>query len=220
MRVLVVLAVAVSLVAPAAGAVPCKTRTGAVVLREACRAKETRVHLAVPGAPGAPGLPGPDGSAGAWTIRVVDAAGRELGPAATVAWWLRDSFRGDPIMDVLLQHDGIGGAALLGVDHDGTPAGRVYYAADDCSGPPMVEGGTFLPALQVIGDTVFVPGAPPATPAAKSYESIETRGGCTGVTPRGGCCHPFTGKLGEVLLATTTTLDALGVTPPLRAVGP
>jgi hypothetical protein len=63
------------LVSPAAGAVVCQKKSGALVVREACKKKETAVDLAQfgavgpkgdtgqAGAPGAPGAPGAAGSA-------------------------------------------------------------------------------------------------------------------------------------------------------------
>lgn len=203
-------------------AVLCRTRTNVLVVREACKRKET-VFPVAPGGQGPAGAPGAQGASGPWPVRLVDADDSDVGPVVYAEWFLSISgpvLLGLPLGFALVSHDALGGAALLGVSIDGVPAGTVYYASGDCTGAPRVAAGDLMPVVQVVGDVVFVPGAPaPATAASK--ETINFAGGCIGVTPRGGCCQPHAGTFAGVAAeATTTTLDALGITPPLRTVQP
>jgi len=203
-------------------AVLCKTRGDALVARETCRKKD--IPFAVePGPQGPAGSPGAKGATGRWPVRVVDAAGNDVGPAVYLEWYLvlsGPSLVGLPIAYAVAQHPALGGAVLLGIDVQGNPTGAVYYASSDCTGPAVIRADGFMPVVEVIGDTVFVPSGPGA-PAAASSEGLNFNGGCSGVTPRGGCCRPFTGPLsGAVAEATTTTLGELGLTRPFHAVGP
>ena len=69
MRAFIIVGIALSLLGSvrAAEAVLCRTRTRAVVLRDACRGKEVPIDLTVVGASGTPGAAGADGPAGSWT---------------------------------------------------------------------------------------------------------------------------------------------------------
>jgi hypothetical protein len=225
MRLLVVIGIGVSLLGLVrrADATVCRTKAGAVVMRDACRSREVPIDLSVVGPTGPQGGAGPDGPAGPWTMRVVDAEAHEIGPAVEVSWYIPlagSSLPGTTLLHVLVRDESIGGAALLGVDYVGQPTGTVYYASNDCSGQPVVFGTTFMPVLAVIGQTVFLPGPPAASGNFGSTESVRTEGGCSAVTPRGGCCRASGGSLSGLAVATTVPFGGLGITPPLRAVGP
>jgi hypothetical protein len=182
-----------------------------------------RLALEVVGAQGPAGADGPKGPAGPPPVRLVDARERDVGPAVSVEWYLaasKDLLEGAPVIHVLVQPAALAGPAFLGVDYSGKPVGTVYYASADCTGPPMVSGGFFLPVLQAVGDAVFVPGLPANITIAHSNESSNFSPGCVAITPRGGCCKAVTGIPATPLEATATTLGALGMAPPFRAVGP
>jgi hypothetical protein len=68
-----------------------------------------------------------------------------------------------------------------------------------------------------VNDTVFQPTTPSPPVTLQSSELRDQSLGCTSVTPRGGCCRPFVGSFGTLLLSETTTLSALGLTAPFHA---
>ncbi|HXJ36067.1 MAG TPA: hypothetical protein VMS22_18705 [Candidatus Eisenbacteria bacterium] len=224
---LVRIGVALSLLGATDGgaAVLCKTRASTIVVRDACRAKEVPVALEGVGAPGPAGQQGPKGPTGPSPIRLVDSKSREVGPAVYVEWSLAASknlLEGLTVIEVLVRRDALPGPALLGVDYTGKPVGTVYYTSTDCTGSPMVLGDTFLPELEAVGDTVFVPGLPASVTIANSNETSNFSGGCVTITPRGGCCKlpAYMSTLNSLLQASTKTLADLAITPPLHAVGP
>lgn len=225
MRLLVVIGIGASLLGLVrrTDAMVCRTSAGAVVMRDACRSREVPMDLTVIGPTGPQGAQGAAGADGPWTLRVVDAEAREVGPAVEASWYLPTagpSLAGTTLLHALVRSETIGGAALLGIDRAGQPTGTVYYASNDCTGQPIVFGATFLPVLSVIGQTVFVPGPPAASQKFSSTESARTEGGCNGVTPRGGCCRAAGGTYPGLAVATTVPFAGLDITPPLRAVGP
>ena len=217
-----VVALSVLTVIRADAAVLCKTRSSALVVRDACRTKDTPFPVER-GEQGSAGAPGAAGQAGRWPIRVLDAVGNEVGPAVYVEWYLAltgPSLTGIAVAFAVVQHAALAEPALLGIDVNGDAAGEVYYATNDCTGAPVVRGGGLIPVLHLIGDTVFVPGGP-GSPSVASTEGANASGGCTSLTPRGGCCRPVTGPLGgPVAEATTLSLGTLGFTRPFHAVGP
>lgn len=205
-----------------ADAVVCRTRKGGIVLRDACRDKEATLDLSVVGPPGAQGPTGSDGADGAPPLRVVDAQGRVVGPAVYTAWYVTDPgdrLAGSALMYVLIDRDAVGGSAIVGVDNAGGLAGRVYWTSDGCTGDPVMPGSSFMPVVEVIGGVAFVSGTSPTPVPLKSVESANDAGGCTSVTPRGGCCNGTSGMV-AARLATSTTLEALDIQLPLRAVAP
>ncbi len=207
----------------ASATVLCRTRASAVVVRDACRAKETPIALDAVGAQGPAGNQGPKGPPGPSPVRLVDAQSREVGPALTIEWSLavsKDLLEGAPLIYVLVRRDAPAVPALLGIDYTGKPVGTVYYESTDCSGPAMTRGGTFLPVLHAVGDTVFVPGLPASVTIVKSNESSSFSPGCVTVTPRGGCCTAAMYTITSLLQTTTKTLADLAIAPPLHAVGP
>lgn len=205
-----------------ADAVVCRTRKGGVVMRDACRDKEATLDLSVVGPSGAQGPAGPDGADGAPPLRFVDAQGRVVGPALYAAWYVIDSgdrLAGSALMYALIDRDAVGGSAIVGVDNAGGLAGRIYWTSDGCTGDPIMLGSAFMPVVEVIGGVAFVSGTSSTPMPLKSVESANDAGGCTSVTPRGGCCNGSSGTV-AARLATTTTLDALDIALPLRAVAP
>jgi hypothetical protein len=222
MRLLaIVLALAVLLPSGDAKAlVVCKARSGKVLVRDACRRKETRVSLPEFGVPGAPGATGTAGAPGRAALYLVDATGVEIGPVVYAAEFVGFLSSGDPHVHALIRGDQIGGAALIAAALQGGVVGTVSYTSTDCSGGPLVDGNNLMPVLQVIVDTAFRPVQPAGAAMLQSSETTDQSLGCTSVTPRGGCCrsHPATPN-NMLWTASTTTLTALGVHPPFHVSG-
>jgi len=164
------MALFVLIVCPAQAAVLCKKKkSGVVVMRDACRKKETKIDLGqfgvtgaagppgTPGAPGAPGAPGSPGSTGAPgaqgpagpALVVKDANGTFVGVVADASNATRVWRR---IGDVLV---------IFGVSQDGNsllPAivgeGSQYYESSDCSGQAF---GVARGATPLVGPTFSSP---------------------------------------------------------------
>ncbi len=201
----------------------CKTKGGAVVVRDACRAREAAIDLAVAGPTGAPGAPGADGPPGSPPLRLVDAAGRLVGPAVFLQWYVQitaEGLPGTPLTYVLVRDDSLDQPMLLGIDYAGELAGTVYWTEAGCTGDAFVPGGNFIPVVEAIGGTLFVPGGSAVTTMIAAVERVNAANGCTSVTPRGGCCVTSPSTVVGALAVTPRSLDTLGIVPPLRAVAP
>jgi hypothetical protein len=200
--------------------VVCKTRSGKVVVRDACRRKETRISLAELGVPGAPGATGAAGAPGRAALYLVDAAGVEIGPVVNAVEFVGFLSSGDPHVHALIRGEQLGGAALIAASLAGGPVGTVSYASTDCSGTPLVDGNALMPVLQVIVDTVFRPVQPAGPAMLQSRETTDQSLGCTSLSPRGGCCRSFLATPNNTLwTASTTTLSALGLHVPFHVSG-
>jgi len=200
--------------------VACKTRSGKVVVRDACRRKETGISLAELGVPGAPGAAGAAGAPGRAALYLLDANGVEIGPVVNAVEFVGFLSSGDPHLHALIHGDQIGGAALIAADLRDGVVGTVSYASTDCSGSPLVAGNTLMPVLQVIVDTVFRPVQPAGAAMLQSTERSDPSLGCTSVTPRGGCCRSQSATPNNTLwTASTTTLSALGLHAPFHVSG-
>jgi hypothetical protein len=197
--------------------VVCRTKSDAVSVRDACRKKETAVALADVGLPGAQGTPGAPGATGRAALDLLDAQGTEVGP---VVYAESDPFGNvpGPYVFAVVQKPALGGAALLSAGFEGQAVGEVFYAAADCAGAALAAGKTFIPVLQVIGDTVFRPVADAGATSVASTETGDQSMGCTSITARGGCCRTIPPGVRSDL-STTTTFTPLGFTPPFH-VGP
>lgn len=203
---------------PAAAFVLCQARDHSLFARTACHRKETRVDLTSVGLAGATGAQGTVGPGGPSPLRVIDAAGRPLGPVTNAESFLSINLPSAQVTFVLLKSTPIGQSVVLGLDKSGDPTGSVSYVSADCSGTPLIQGGGFLGLLQVVTDTVFYPTQPTSATTGGSIETTDRSQGCTSITSRGGCCRAgATGVMG-FSEAATTTLAALGITPPLHAV--
>ena len=194
--------------------VVCRSRSGAVSVRDACRKKETALALADFGLPGAQGAAGTTGAAGRAALYLVDAQGAEAGP---VVYANSDPFSNvyGPYVIALVQKAELGGAALLQVGFEGQVVGQVFYTASDCAGAALGPGKAFIPVLQVIGSTVFRPGADVGPTSITSIESGDQTLGCTSITARGGCCRNVAPGIHSDL-AATTVFTPLGYTPPFH----
>ena len=206
-----------SIALDARAVVVCRSKSGALSVRDACRKKETPVALADLGLPGAQGMSGATGPAGRAALYLFDAQGTEVGPVVYAD--------PDPFLDVpgpyvfaVVQKPELGGAAVLAVGFAGQAVGEVSYAAADCTGAALADGRTLIPILQVIGDTVFRPLADAGATSVSSTETGDQSMGCTSITARGGCCRNVPPGVRSGL-STTTTFTPLGFVPPFH-VGP
>jgi hypothetical protein len=220
-RFSIVLLIAHAVAGPAEALVACKTRAGAVVVRDACRRKETPIDLATFGVAGPAGTPGATGSPGRAAAYVADAAGLELGPVVYAEGYLVGIAPSAGYVVALVQRDALGGAALLPVDFFGDGAGLVSYASTDCTGTALVANDALTPMLAIVNDTVFRPTASSPSVMVQSTEVKDQSQGCTSVTPRGGCCRtqmPFANP--RLAVAEATTLAALGILAPFHVTAP
>jgi hypothetical protein len=206
----------------AAAAILCRTPTRNVVERTACRARETSIPLVDVGPAGLQGLPGPAGARGRGAASIVDAAGTTVGPV----FWTRPVPSGSPgpwelAAFAVVDHEAVGGLAALGIVAQGDAAGTVLYSDTTCTGTALVVTAGFLPILQVIKDTVFMPVTPAPTTRVVAEETADPARTCTTPTPRGGCCvvmaNPQTVGAGFLAVAGQTTLGALGLRGPFSA---
>jgi hypothetical protein len=206
---------------PAEALVACKTRAGAVFVRDACRRRETPLDLAslgTAGPAGAPGATGPQGRAAAY---LADATNREPGPVVYAESFLVGIAPSVPYVVALVAHDALGGAALLPVDFFGNGAGTVSYASADCTGTPFVAGGNLTPMLAIVKDAVFRPTASSPNVLVQSTEIADPSQGCTSTTPRGGCCRTQgTVSTPQLAVAEATTLPTLGIESPFHVTAP
>ena len=180
--------------------VVCKRRSGALVLREACKKKETAVDAA------AIGTVGPAGAA-APSLRVVDASGRQVGDftdnGLTVIFAV-----GDLSLEIAVGSDGF------------TQQVTFLHTSDDCSGDRYMS--LFAPERLarfsgVLGTTAYyaVPPAQELTFAA--FETVESAAACTAGTgtilSNGLCCLKSTTTVNA---GSPATFDLGGYVPPFR----
>jgi len=187
----------------AAGSVLCKTRGGAVILRETCKRKEAQLDLAQLGGvcpKGAPGLPG----SGA---RVVDANGRAVGPVLGTN-------------TVMLT---IGAQSVVArVDTAGfVQGGQFSYTAADCSGQRYaIVFNSLTPVGVVLGSTLHYPELPTQSMHVLAYDDEQEAGACTSgggtVLSSGRCCRASDQGMRDVSPVRTFDLDALGLVAPFR----
>ncbi|HEV7732801.1 MAG TPA: hypothetical protein VGR62_11590 [Candidatus Binatia bacterium] len=201
--------------APApAGAAACVRRNGKLVLRDACKKSEHPLDTATLTPVGPTGSPGATGEPGAFPLRFVDDAEREIGPAQ----WFEF------------------GAALVLVSHSTFPSPvpfaisrngfgnigdddflQVLYADADCAGQPYLssESGAYA---HVEGTAAYRAGGGPASVAVLAYET-DSFMLCpiADATDRGTCCIASAFSQ-DAVPVERIPLDDLGFTPPFRAV--
>jgi hypothetical protein len=181
MRALVLLLVAV-LAGSAAADVVCQTKKGAVVLRTACKKRETVATLPID-APKGP--PGENGSAAPAPVRLVDANGAPVGVYAEPGTEDNATF-------VLFEF--ASGFAYLQASPTGMLGGTtLFYESADCSGTPLLfhDQTRFVREGAVLGTTAYAPGDPIATHqmASREYEPFGSPCSPSDVTlPNGRCC--------------------------------
>jgi hypothetical protein len=203
-------------------AVLCRRGTGKIVLRQACRKAEqvldaSRLDLsALAGEQGLPGAPGPRGQ---HPLKLVDAAGTELGPIQT--------FSVSDFAAVLVTHPALGvpvqfSVRRAGFVHNvGGAESFVAYTAADCAGVPYLPSGvTSVVRGQVYGNAAYYPTGPLQSRNILSSESDPDGNPCSGgatATGRGTCCSNVSATTNLAPGARVPLAD-LGFTPPFQAI--
>jgi hypothetical protein len=195
-RSIAIAASTLALVAGAADAAVCVKKSGIVVVRNACKKKESPMDLAQfvgaqgpagangatgsPGAPGAPGEQGPKGDPG--DFHVVDSTGRIIG--------LGDVGHTNRIAVKVPQV----GPGILFVDdnNEGFLQGDItlYHESTDCTDHPLVEvvRSDLIPFIAAFANTAYFPDLPGSTRTIKSSE-FDDNTCSTFITTRGLCCE-------------------------------
>jgi hypothetical protein len=211
------------LAAPAQAAVLCRTGSGKLSLREACRKAEQTVNPAeidVSSLTGPPGDTGVQGARGRFPIAIVDNADAELGSTL----WVVDSFGHNAI--VAITNPALTETVAFYVRRDGFVPNRggsystVFYQALDCAGVPRIRSsGGLLLIGQVYGDSLYYEAgdASSASSQSQEYDTGAPCGGGATATARGTCCAnsastQFTAP------AIRVPLSNLGFVPPFRGI--
>jgi hypothetical protein len=202
----VALVAALLLVAPAGTDVLCRAKSGRVFLRGGCKKRETAVELPA----GPAGAAGDPGAAAPAPVRVVDAAGRQVGLLAEPGTEDNATFVlfevGDRLVDLLV--------GTAGFPEDPTV---FYHLAADCSDAPLVtvDPTAFVQRGVVLGSKAYYAGDPVETKTVAAYE--EQRASGCGADPKlanGLCCRPSGGTNG--VGPATEAVDLSQFTPPFR----
>ncbi len=200
----------------AAADVLCLRKSGAVIVRAACKGREVvlapgEVGLVAPSGPaGSPGAAGPEGLL---PFEVLDARGMAVGLVASVTEAL-----------VLLEHPALVRPVVFDVSPEGFDdggQGQVYHELSGCTGAAALRAGSeitgLVPIAVLMGPVAFYEAGPLGPFTASSYE-VACESGETPSTPRGTCCHTFPGTLPDVFPAARVELTTLGFEPPFRMV--
>jgi len=221
-RSIVIAASALALVASHADAAVCVKKSGVMVVRDACKKKESPLDLAqlagaqgpagangAPGSTGAPGTPGNQGPKGdPGDFHVIDSTGKIIG--------LGDA--GHPER-LVLKVPGVG-AGRLSVDdnNDGFFQGDIflYHESADCEDAPLVKvlRSDLIPHIGAFANNAYFPDLPGSTRTIKSDE-FDTNTCSTFITSRGLCCENLTPEDLFVAPAVVVPLANLG-TPPFH----
>jgi hypothetical protein len=157
----------------AAALVLCE-RKRKVAAREACRANETGALAGRGSAARAARVRrAPAGPAGPPPLRLVDAAGGDVGPVVSLVFLIDSVFDRDfPLIQAAMLRAPLTQPVLIGTSVDGVPVGKVLYQSADCTGTPLVEGGQLMPALQVIGSDRLHRDGSGDRPAARRVDRV------------------------------------------------
>ena len=218
---------ALALVAGHVDAAMCVKKSGAVVVRDACRKKESPIDPAQfvgaqgpagadgatgsPGTPGAPGSPGAKGAKGdPGDFQVVDSTGRTIGTGDI----------GYPA-SVAVQVPGVGtGVFTVDDNNEGfSQYVELYHESTGCTGEPLVRvyASDLVPYIGAFANTAYFPKLPGSSRTVKSRE-YPINMCSTFITSRGLCCEDL-GAPEELLGASTVQVPlAILGTPPFHAV--
>jgi hypothetical protein len=209
---IVLATVAVASLATGADAAMCVKHSGVVVVRDACKKKETLLSSAQfvgeQGPAGAPGAHGEKGDPGAF--RVVDSTGKLVG-------FVDLYYTASIVVDV----PGLGLAQVYS-DQDGSGIWpdddtQLYHESNDCEGEPLAspERYPLIPYAQVFANTAYFPLRPGSTRTIKSYEFV-TNTCNTFVTGRGLCCENYSSPEEQFVTRTTPVPVSQFGTPPFH----
>jgi hypothetical protein len=215
-RIVALVIAGVSLVSTAADATLCAKKSGAIVMRDECRKRETAVSPSQLG--GLAGPSGADGSQGArgekgekgdpGDFRVVDSTGRFVG--------IVDVGHPDAIA-VRVPDVGLG---ILYSEQDGQgfyqDGVTLYHESADCEGEPLfgVSRYELIQYVGAFGNFAYFPRLPGDTRTILSRE-YDANTCATFVTGRGLCCENFAATEAFVASIVAVPLSSLG-TPPFH----
>lgn len=217
-RFIVMAATTIALVATGAQATVCVKKSGAVVVRDECRKRETPItptQLAgvqgptgADGSQGAPGEKGEQGDPG--DFRLVDSTGRFVG--------IVDIGHTDSIAIVV---PGVG-LGILYSDQDGQGFWQdgvtLYHESTECEGEPLVDVNRYelIQEVDAFANSAYFPVLPGGTRSIKSKE-YATNTCATMITGRGLCCEDVATEDRFVARTVGVPLSTLG-TPPFHVV--
>ncbi len=226
-RSIAIAAAALALVAGRGDAALCVKKSGVVVLRDACKKKESPIDLAqfvgaqgpaggngaagsagAPGAPGAPGAKGAKGDPG--DFPVVDSTGRIIG--------IGDVGHSDSIA---LKVPGVGAGILFADENEeGFFQGSItlYHENTDCTGETLVQvfRSDLVPFIGAFANNAYFPDLPGSTHTVKSQE-FDTNTCSTFITTRGLCCENFQTP-DDIFAASAVVVPLANLgTPPFHA---
>ena len=195
----------------------CLRKSGAVIVRKACRDRETVLdpgEVGLVGPSGQPGLPGAMGPDGLLPFEVLDARGVAVGVVASV----------DGL--VLLEHPALERPVLFDVSPEGfadRSNDRLYHELAGCTGAAALRASTaiagLVPTAVLMGPVAFYETGSFGSFTAASYEQ-ECGTGEVPSTPRGTCCTDtgFPLMLTDTFPAARVGLSVLGFEAPFRMV--
>ncbi len=212
------IAVAVALAAGGAEATMCVKKSGAVVVRDACKKKETPMSPAqfegvqgfagTPGAAGGQGAKGDKGDPG--DFRVIDSTGKLVG--------IVDIGHSDSI-GVVVPNVGVGVLFSDTEDPTGFWQGDayLYHEAADCKGALLIEAKQYelIPYIGAFANSAYFPAGEASVRTIASREYVDDD--CaTSITPRGLCCENYATPVDlSVTGAVVVPLSTIG-TPPFH----
>jgi hypothetical protein len=193
------------------GAVLCRKRSGAVVLRDKCARRELPIDPLTLGLQGPTGAQGPPGVA----ALVKDTAGTLVGH-----WFVLPGSLPAGESGVLRT---LGSTiAFLRADTSGFVfSGSFYFESADCSGTPYMLStpGALVTTAAVGSGTAYLPSGAPTMRLIASFAQLMSADACAGalgtfVAPDR-CCIASVGTY-DLVTVEAVDLNALGLVPPFR----
>jgi hypothetical protein len=205
----------------AEAALLCRTRSGKLFVREACKRRDVPVDLAASGPLGARGATGPTGPAGFGAV-LKDANDALVGA-------IIDEPAIFPMPGTRVVRTVEGQVVSLPVDlATGFPSTAVpfvvYYEQPGCTGraflAPVIPGALMISPAYVHGGLAFFAVDGPTLHNAVSILSFTTPGSCAGTfTAPDQCCTP-SGVSSFLAEARVFALGTLGLVPPFHSAAP
>jgi len=199
------LALAMGGALPANANVLCRTRAGAVHVRDACRRHEKIVDLAA----GAKGASGDQGPAAIPAARVVDATGKPVGIVAEIPGFKDNTMVVVPV-----------GPRFVHVSLEFPNDRLIYFVSADCTGSRFVpqKANALFRNATVFGGAAYYAEDPIAPVTTKSFLYAAAASDCisSGNTPvADGCCQMQNDFAEKGPLTIAFPMSALG-TPPFH----
>jgi hypothetical protein len=211
--------IAASLQSSADAVVLCAKRSGKVVVREACKSRETAVLPGGVAIVGPPGAQGPAGAAGATAQvpqEVVDSTGKQFGTLLRWDGFLAQVVAAVPGVDVPFQFTIVDGTFF-----NESLQSQILHDEIGCAGNAFIRDvGGLVPAVHVFGPRAYFSRTVSSMTPIKSREFTPTTpGDCGSSTPTGRetCCFDDTSTV-NVSPAESFETSVLGVKPPFSVV--